>query len=447
MMLDLHCAPCTAGEGHDRQGTVDGRRGTAGSFIPELILMLFLAAGAYKEWLAALIPMPVDLTLLLAVAALAAAATRAIGRHLRRDPACPAPVLPLGLLVPLGLLALVIAVSALNTDAAYGRDKALRFLTLTVTATAAAYAILDTPARVRRFITMIMLLSLGMALAGTVTTEGMAAFNANHIATGRILGLGLIAVIYLAISSRSGILRRLIWFLPGGVIGYGFLYAGSRGALAALIVGLGFTALVALGLRRGRKWILPVAALLAGVYIATATLVPQALGLMNDRLKQIDIYAPTTDAAQTRMDLGTEAWQMFRQHPLTGVGIGGYNTQLGAADIERGLYPHNILLELAAEMGIAAVLPFIVLVTLAFRGLTATLRGHPSPEQLALTMLLIATTAYLLANAMFSGDLNDNRMCFAALAACFAAGRGPGAEPEPLSAELTIGNRQSAIPE
>jgi O-antigen ligase len=398
--------------------------------------------------------MPVDLTLLLAAAALAAAAARTIGNragHDRNPPGVsdrvPSRTLPLGLLVPLGLLALVIAISALNTDAAYGRDKALRFLTLTMTATAAAYAILDTPARVRRFITMIMLLSLGMALVGTVTTEGMAAFNANHIATGRILGLGLIAVIYLAISSRPGILRRLIWLVPGGVIGYGFLYAGSRGALAALIVGLGFTALVALGLRRGRKWILPVAAMLAGVYIATATLVPQALGLMNDRLKQIDIYAPTTDAAQTRMDLGAEAWQMFREHPLTGVGIGGYNTQLGAADIERGLYPHNILLELAAEMGIAAVLLFIVLVTLAFKGLIVTLRGHPSPEQLALTMLLIAMTAYLLANAMFSGDLNDNRMCFAALGACFAAGMNPGTEPEPLSAELTIGNRQSAVPE
>jgi O-antigen ligase len=398
------------------------------SFIPELTLALFLTAGAYKEWLAVLIPVRVDFTLLLAVTVLAAVAARAIGRHLRCDPACPALVLPLGLLVPLGLLALTIAISALNTDAVYGRDKALRFLTLTATAAVAAYAILDTPARVRRFFTMIMLLGLGMTLAGTVTTEGMAALNANHIATGRILGLGLIAVIYLAISSKPGILRRLIWLVPGGVLGYGFLYSGSRGALAALIIGLGFTALIALGLKRGRKWLLPVAALLAGVYIATATLVPQALGLMNDRLRQ------TTGAAQTRMDLGAEAWQMFCQHPLTGVGIGGYNTQLGYPDTERGLYPHNILLELAAEMGIAAVVLFIILVTLAFRRLITTLRRYHNPEQLALTMLLIATTAYLLANAMFSGDLNDNRMCFAALGACFAAGRDLSTEPGPLSA-------------
>ncbi len=402
------------------------------SFIPELILMLFLVAGAYKEWLTALIPMPVDITLLLAVAALAAAAARTIASTSAFTSRVPSRTLPVGLLVPLGLLALVIAVSALNTDAAYGRDKALRFLTLTLTATAAAYAILDTPARVRRFITMIMLLGLGMSLVGTVTAEGMAAFNANHIATGRILGLGLIAVIYLAVSSRPGLLRRFLWLVPGGVLAYGFLYSGSRGALAALIIGLGFTALIALGLKRGRKWLLPVAALLAGVYIVTATLVPQALGMMNDRLKQIDLYAPTTDAAQTRMDLGAEAWQMFREHPLTGVGIGGYNTQLGAADTERGLYPHNILLELAAEMGIAAVLLFIILVTFAFKGLIVTLRGHPNPEQLALTMLLIAMTAYLLANAMFSGDLNDNRMCFAALGACFAAGMNPGTEPGPL---------------
>jgi O-antigen ligase len=426
MTLDLHCAPVTAGP--DVESQAPGVKRQTSNFIPELALALLLTAGAYKEWLAVLIPVPVDLTLLLSVTALAAGAARAIGNragHDRNPPGVSDRVtsrtLPVGLLVSLGLLALVIAVSALNTDAAYGRDKALRFLTLTMAATAAAYTILDTPARVRRFMTIIMLLGLGMALVGTATTEGMAAFNANHIATGRILGLGLIAVIYLAISSGPGLLRRLIWLVPGGVLGYGFLYAGSRGALAALIIALGFTALVALGLKRGRKWILPVAAMLAGVYIATATLVPQALDLMNDRVKQLDLSAATTGAAQSRMDFGAEAWQMFREHPFTGVGIGGYNTELGAADIERGLYPHNILLELAAEMGIAAVLLFIVLVILAFRGPMAVLRQTSNAFHSSHILLLIATTVYLLANAMFSGDINDNRMCFAALGMCFAA--------------------------
>jgi O-antigen ligase len=419
---------------NDERVTINARS----SFIPEVLLALFLTAGAYKEWLAVLLPTRVDFTLLLALAAFAAAAARTIGGRLRRDPACPTLVLPLGLLVPLGLLAMTIAISALNTDAAYGRDKALRFLALTATAAMAGYMVIDTPARARRFIAIIMVLGLGMTLAGTVTSEGMAALNANHIATGRILGLGLIAAIYLAISSKPGILRRLIWLVPGGVLGYGFLYAGSRGALAALIIGLGFTALVALGLKRGRRWILPVAALLAGVYITTATLVPQALGLMNDRLKQLDIYAPRTGAAQTRVNMGADAWQMFCEHPLTGVGIGGYNTELGYPDTERGVYPHNILLELAAEMGIGAVLLFIALVTLAFRGLMAALRRQRGPEPLAATMLLIAATAYLLANAMFSGDLNDNRMCFALLGACFAAGRDPGTEPEPSSVRQTM---------
>lgn len=81
--------------------------------------------------------------------------------------------------------------------------------------------------------------------------------------------------------------------------------------------------------------------------------------------------------------------QLFLQAPLQGIGIGGFAaTGLSA-------YPHNMVVEIAAELGVLGLLAYALWLGLALR---AALR---SP---LLTALLVATTFY----SLFSGSLASN---------------------------------------
>ncbi len=83
------------------------------------------------------------------------------------------------------------------------------------------------------------------------------------------------------------------------------------------------------------------------------------------------------------------AMRIFAANPLGGVGIGGY------AALGPGLYPHNMLLEIAAEFGLVGIGLFGAWLVLAIRG-TVT-----SP---VLAALLAASLAYTL----FSGSIASN---------------------------------------
>ena len=382
---------------------------------PEICFALLLTAGSYKEWLAPMLPLPFDytvaLTLLVGVAVLLRWGVHAATRNETRSRS----QVPVGLVVALSLLALTVVLGGLATDAVYGREKAARFLALTVTAAAAAWAVLDSEARLRRFLGVTIALGLLMVVLGRVTSEGMVAMNATHIATGRILGLGIIGVLYFVLRARRATLRLLL-LVPGVVLGYGFVYSGSRGALAALLAAFAATAAATLGMRRARRGIAVAAGTLALLGVAISVLVPQSVELMNKRMSQVSLDAPGMGVAGERISLAREAWDIFVAHPLTGVGIGGFNLAVGYADSERGVYPHNILLELASELGLAGVGAFLLFAALALRQVGLALKRG----RFALVILVLTIAGYSLANAMFSGDLNDNRILFMALGLCFA---------------------------
>jgi O-antigen ligase len=179
--------------------------------------------------------------------------------------------------------------------------------------------------------------------------------------------------------------------------------------------------------RRARQGIVAAAGALALLAVAVSVLVPQSVELMNRRMGQVSLDTPGAGVAGERISLAREAWGVFTAHPLTGVGVGGFNLAIGRADSARGVYPHNILLELASELGLAGVGAFLLLVVLALRQVgLAMKRGR-----FALVMLVLTITGYCLANAMFSGDLNDNRILFMALGLCFALPRLVPAEAQP----------------
>jgi O-antigen ligase len=111
--------------------------------------------------------------------------------------------------------------------------------------------------------------------------------------------------------------------------------------------------------------------------------------------------AADTSAGQ-RVTLYRLAGSMFQERPILGAGTSGFQALspqlVGAAQADA--YPHNALLQFAAEFGIVGLALFASLALLA---LTRPLpRG---PDRSAVRVLL----AFFVLNAMFSGDILQDR--------------------------------------
>uniref|UniRef100_A0A7C4CDF6 O-antigen ligase domain-containing protein n=1 Tax=candidate division WOR-3 bacterium TaxID=2052148 RepID=A0A7C4CDF6_UNCW3 len=384
---------------------------------PEITLGLFLLSGVIKTPLASLAAaagVELDITVLIGLALLVGLVFR--GMKAGFSSLIP----PADCLVPLGCLSLIILLSTLfGPETPYGREKAFRFLTLTNLAVLAPFICLNSHSRLQRFLVINIVLGFFVLLFGRVTSEGLSAFGSTHIAAGRTLGLGVLASAYLCFR-QSSLLRRLLWLAVGTALLAGFLLSGSRGSFVALVAAVAATGVMALAVRRGRRLVLAVSAVAGLATLGVTLFAPAAVEVMNRRLTAT-VADPLTLTARTRLDRATAAFDAFAASPLFGAGIGGFDMLFSNVDTGRGDYPHNVFLEVAAELGLVGLAAFLLLLLRSlrrpFRALSYANRA--AAASLALPRLILALACYALVNALFSGDLNDNRLLFAAIGMCF----------------------------
>ena len=77
---------------------------------------------------------------------------------------------------------------------------------------------------------------------------------------------------------------------------------------------------------------------------------------------------------QARKDLMWEGWQTFVEHPLTGVGAGQFKNYNPPDRLEPWRETHNVLLQVAAELGVFGLLVFLLLLWQAVSALVWTRR-------------------------------------------------------------------------
>jgi O-antigen ligase len=107
---------------------------------------------------------------------------------------------------------------------------------------------------------------------------------------------------------------------------------------------------------------------------------------------------------EQRLDYYRSAISAFCEEPLLGLGLDGWTVYYYG--FEKSDYPHNIVLEVAAEqglVGVAALLAFIVAVWLASRRIWRT---HPEHA------FAIPLCVYTFLVCMFSADINLRTLWF-----------------------------------
>ena len=225
---------------------------------------------------------------------------------------------------------------------------------------------LTSPARVRQFTWLIVIATAYIAFRAVF--DYVRGFNL--IENGRVQGavggmfqnpndlaLNMVSVLPLSVLLAMRAIKpfsRLI------AVGCGFLMIG---AVIASQSRSGFLALAAMFLllawQIGRKR----PAFLAALAVAVIVVLPLTPSSYWARMASItDQSKDDTGSHEARRVLLNEAWQAFLSHPLTGVGAGQFKVYNPGGRAESWRETHNVVLQVASELGIFGLGAFMFLV-------------------------------------------------------------------------------------
>src|SRR5215207_3979550 len=381
---------------------------------PLALLALYLQVGLFKEE-AFVRSLPVDATLALGLLLAVVCGVRLVSGKVRAVPYLFA--------LAVAVLGLSLAASLTWTSAPdYGNEKATTFFTVTMLAIGAPFFLFERWEDLRRFFTWTVIVAVPvalLALSNPVRETGRLAGD-NTIGTSRLLCIGALILLL-------GALGRSRWRLPAAVLAAGFIAVaaavGSRGPI--LSFGLALAVVLTAWLLRVPRSLTPVLAIAAAsIAVVPFVSLPET---SSQRLSEAARDPVAVFRHDERHDLVEEAFQLIDRDPVRGGGVGAFSTVNPAAK-----WPHNIFLELWAELGPAALLVVAAAIIATLVGLFRLAWRLPlhSREQ-ALTYILLAVFMFNLLAVQVSGDINDNRDFWGklALASLVVAGRFGGREP------------------
>lgn len=374
---------------------------------PPVLLAAFLFVPWFKS-LPLLAQAPVDPTTALTGLLFAVCTYRLIRGRYRK--------IPLGFIAPVLLVGVALAIGLLWTiQPDYGQEKVVKYFTVTLLAAVAPFFVLRTNGE---------LIAFGIAIAGAgIVVAAMTPFSQARVIPGittetslqgrfsfggqifpsRFLCTAALILLFLPAFTRTR-LRYLGPPLALGVIAVA-LGIGSRGPVLALGVAVATVAALSV-LSSPRQLALVLSSLLVSLAAFPFITLPDTA---HERIGTAVTDPVTVFEGDDRSMLYSKAIDLVGDNPLIGAGTGSYaaySTTLGQYGI---LYPHNLLLELASEVGVfpalVALFPVVVGVALLLRRARATTSRRK--RQLLHLVLGLFMVAFL--SAQFSGDINNNR--------------------------------------
>ncbi len=381
-------------------------------YLPELGIGLYLFNGIFKTAAVFGAPdsiVPTLFILVLTIGILAIKSSRASRPPLRID-------LMLMLLVALNLL---IIGSALASAIPGAMEKALRLAFFVTMSNILAYLITISPGQLLRAFRYTALLSAITAVMSIITfvlstggVRSVTLFAANDVIFGRTLALGILMSFGLFLYDHTlsaGWRRVLAISLPIALVS--LILSTSRGATVGLL-GAGLFA-VLIHRRRPPLWIFGVigVSVLAYLYV-TATWGSRVIDLTNFSIftgqGQLDL------STRQRLVMYQNAVNDYLTHPWLGIG-----TQSNSD------YPHNLFLEVAAELGTVGLLLLLLFAKQIYAKLRRLLQQPRDAISYIVTQITAIGLVYALIIAQFSGNLQHQRPLWLFAALVWALQTGP----------------------
>jgi O-antigen ligase len=315
------------------------------------------------------------------------------------------------------LLIIVIGISYAYTPApGIGGDKVIRLIVFDCLAFVAPLILLRNFRDVRQ---LVLLTSLAGLLLAIITifrllhpTAGLlsGAQDVTKIGAGLSMDAVFLMLLYypLKASLRAAVLLGLV------ALTLGIAASVSRSAILCLFV----VALVSSLLLRVDSRVASRKGILLGV--ATCILVfsiafvglrqlPASSSKFAIKMQQLTMTlegAAPSGTIEKRIDYSGSAWRAFLSKPFLGWGAGGWSTLWHNSDPHIVLtYPHNFILEIAAEQGLLGLLPLALLLAAIVRASAKVLRAHAS-----LLVFIVPVVALSLIGNTITGSVESREM-------------------------------------
>lgn len=311
----------------------------------------------------------------------------------------------------------------------YATEKAFYIATLTFwPLVATAIIIAQDARRLHRFLFVLVLFSGWIAFEAFLNylrsggTGFVNALGGNYLGIGRVIGLGaLVALVYLLFFAQNRLLKVVALALFGFFVMLLFV-VGARGPLLATVLAalvpllMGYRFSFASGVRL-KRYVLPLVGIIGVGIAATAYLIET--GNLTTSLERMFVLLESDagTSAGERIDLYAATITLWTENPIFGQGIGSWPVLMGPSVGQE--YPHNIFLEVMAELGLVGLSLFVTLLVFAWRALGPWGLVRNDPIRILIVMLFVNTFA----NALVSGDISDNRTMFAMLGLMMLTGK------------------------
>lgn len=220
----------------------------------------------------------------------------------------------------------------------------------------------------------------------------------NPILLARAAATALIIGVYLILASAGASAR--VWVVAAlPVLAVVLVATGSRGPVIGGLSGLALLLAFGAGTSSARRRLLLVLLAMLGCLALVPMLVPDAAVS-----RSLSIFSDAGAGLESngRTELWLLAYDTFGANPLGGIGPGGFS----AIQIAE-LYPHNLFLEVAVELGLVGLLLTLALLGDAGWRLLRTWSAANGEARL-LSSLIIALFVTALVNSLFSGALPTN---------------------------------------
>jgi O-antigen ligase len=215
----------------------------------------------------------------------------------------------------------------------------------------------------------------------------------NPIWAGRTAAIGVLIALALILGGFS---RRatLVGYVSLPFLAIALLASGSRGPVVALLVALVVLVSLVIQNRQLRRRLAQIAVGVGGATVVAALIVPSTAV---DRSASFLFGNTSGLSSNGRTHLWSQALSLFYSHFWTGVGTGGFSRYEPIY-----LYPHNIVLEEAAELGVLGVILVVAFLLLALRTAFFVWREATSHEERIIGALILAMLVATVLNSLLS---------------------------------------------
>ncbi|MFX0140542.1 MAG: O-antigen ligase family protein [Candidatus Hodarchaeota archaeon] len=198
---------------------------------------------------------------------------------------------------------------------------------------------------------------------------------------------------------RKLILKYFVFIIPSMFL---LLRSGSRGAIISFLVSILFY--IFFMLKSKLKIKIYALFTIALLIFITYKFIPEATKQFYDYTFSLEALEEPMSSIQQRIDLFKSTTKEFIDNPIMGVGIGNSVYGIG--------FPHNILLETSAELGVFGLSILLLMFYLTIRKALSFIKKEEKIDLKILMKISLSLFIYSLAESMYSGYLTNQTQLF-----------------------------------